>query len=979
MGLFQVVCMGLLAAVAQTQVLQNCSVDTSPVMVASTEDAAALAASIIGCSNGDIAVAWVGEVVVEETIFVIGGTSLNITGAGPGAIADGGGETQVFIADGGSSLRLSDMTLSNGSASDGGVIFTNQPVSSLSGNTAFISNYADGSKGAIYACDSSTVSWDGDGIGVFSKSARLYGGATYAENTNVSWVGEDTQFNYNSATTPEFTSNFATRSSGGAIGAIDSTVYWVGEGTLFGNNSTTSDELHGGGAISAEGVANVYWVGDDTQFSDNAASLFGGAIATLEDSTLSWDGDGTQFIINYGGVGGGAIYHATGLSFTSTTFQSNSAGNGGAVAAYDAGSDWIAMTFSRCTFSHDVASGTGGAVGVLLGYQELDSWRGLAIAVVASATISGSSFSKNELYCAAGFYRHDAEKQESNARFEKVCLERDWNECDGCFIERSDDTPVCEAPLEHTSADTDGVTFETLKVDGGFWRATQYGCLYRGANGLGKLLCLRIHGTIGHTLATVSFLPSCSLCRSVVFVPVPLTDCAVCETDYSPSLAHTCTRCSSSRRQGLVAATAIAALVAVFAVATFFKFLLSTEVEEGGNIGRFRRRVLRAVPVQALKIVVVVWQILTQFADVANVTYPSVYQDFLGAIDLVNFDLGSVLVAGCLWSDIDVHGRLLVSNIGPLIVVGFLTMTDRVAVRRNRSASGASAALEKIRHKHQTALLLVTFLLYSSVSSMVFSTFACETLDDDIEYLRADDRIHYTDAKHKAFEVYAGIMVFVYPVDIPLLYAALLFQHRDVLTRVGADKTLAQPIAGLWEAYSPERFYYECGRRILLTGGVVFIFPNTASQIAITMLIAFFFFAVFDVLSPYTSASDTWLSRGGHVIVFLSMFDFLLLKVDVSGDRDQSQAAFAGVLVAGHVLMILAIVVEVAALCYASRRKRVAEGEEASERPRVGSDDVPALESAPAPWRSFLRLRSVSEKTGSTRSVSGTVVTTGGP
>ncbi|CAN0344433.1 unnamed protein product, partial [Scytosiphon promiscuus] len=74
--------------------------------------------------------------------------------------------------------------------------------------------------------------------------------------------------------------------------------------------------------------------------------------------------------------------------------------------------------------------------------------------------------------------------------------------------------------------------------------------------------------------------------------------------------------------------------------------------------------------------------------------------------------------------------------------------------------------------------------------------------------------------------------------------------------------------------YRPERYYYEvveCGRRIMLTGVVVFIFPNDAAQIAITILTTFFFFAVFEILSPYKSESDMWLSRGGHVIVFLSM------------------------------------------------------------------------------------------------------------
>ena len=324
------------------------------------------------------------------------------------------------------------------------------------------------------------------------------------------------------------------------------------------------------------------------------------------------------------------------------------------------------------------------------------------------------------------------------------------------------------------------------------------------------------------------------------------------------------------------------------------------------------------------------------------------YQDFLSAIDIVNFDLGSVLAAGCLWSGIDFHGRLLASTLGPLVAAGFLAITYRIAVRRN-GTSGDLAAVEKVRHKHLTALLFLTFLVYSSVSSMVFQTYACDRLDDDIEYLRADYRIQCTDAKHKAFEVYAGIMVFVYPVGIPLLYAVLLFQRRDVLAHAGADKTAAQSVAALWEAYRPECFYYEiveCWRRIMLTGVVVFIFPDDAAQIAITILIAFFFLLIFEMLSPYKSESDMWLSRGGHVIVFLGMFDLLLLRVDVSDERDLSQAAFAGVLVAGNVLMIVAIVVEVIGICYASRKKKIGDGEEEEEAcarlPLGSGDHVPA-------------------------------------
>ena len=49
----------------------------------------------------------------------------------------------------------------------------------------------------------------------------------------------------------------------------------------------------------------------------------------------------------------------------------------------------------------------------------------------------------------------------------------------------------------------------------------------------------------------------------------------------------------------------------VLIVAKVVQYLLSTKLEEE-EFGCFHRRVLPAVPVQALKIVVVVWQVLTQ-------------------------------------------------------------------------------------------------------------------------------------------------------------------------------------------------------------------------------------------------------------------------------------------------------------------------------------------------------------------------------
>ena len=316
------------------------------------------------------------------------------------------------------------------------------------------------------------------------------------------------------------------------------------------------------------------------------------------------------------------------------------------------------------------------------------------------------------------------------------------------------------------------------------------------------------------------------------------------------------------------------------------------------------------------------------------------YQTFLNAIDVINPDFGVVVSTGCLWPGVDFHDRLLASTLWPLAALGLLMVTYTMALRK-KSAS-CETVRETIRNKHLSVVLLLLFLVYSSVSSNVFRMFACDPVDDGNSYLRADYRIMCTDAKHQTLQVYAAVMIAVYPVGIPLLYAVLLYRHRAILSDSGANKAKARAIADLWAPYRPSAFYYEvveCGRRLLLTGVVVFIFPNAAAQVAITIMNSLFFFVVSEVLSPYACVTDTWLSRGGQVIILFSMYDALLLKIDVSKERSQSQSVFAAVLVAGHVVLILAVVVEAIGICYAARRKgRAFEVHTPSKRAmRVGS------------------------------------------
>ena len=215
--------------------------------------------------------------------------------------------------------------------------------------------------------------------------------------------------------------------------------------------------------------------------------------------------------------------------------------------------------------------------------------------------------------------------------------------------------------------------------------------------------------------------------------------------------------------------------------------------------------------------------------------------------------------------------------------------------------------------------------------------FACESLDDGFTYLRADYAILCDSTKHKSLQLYAAFMIAVYPVGIPLLYAVILFRNRDILKdgdrRICDTSPECQSTGDLWKPYKPSRFYYElveCARRVSLTGVIVFTFPNTAAQVATTIVLAFMFIIVFESADPYMSESDVWLARVGNTVVFLSLFLALLAKVDVSDEREYSAEMFGAVLIAVNILMVLAVIAEAV---YTLRTSFSSEGDSVREDP----------------------------------------------
>lgn len=92
-----------------------------------------------------------------------------------------------------------------------------------------------------------------------------------------------------------------------------------------------------------------------------------------------------------------------------------------------------------------------------------------------------------------------------------------------------------------------------------------------------------------------------------------LSDCSVCSANYTATLAFTCSQCSDGKLAVVVVILAIA-----FLAALAFVWNMVAIHQEDATLG-VAVRVQKVLPLQSIKIIVVVWQIVTQVSTCATI------------------------------------------------------------------------------------------------------------------------------------------------------------------------------------------------------------------------------------------------------------------------------------------------------------------------------------------------------------------------
>ncbi|CAB1102169.1 unnamed protein product [Ectocarpus sp. CCAP 1310/34] len=899
----------------------------------------------------------------NDGIFDVSGASTlslnNLILAGGNSSTDGGA---IHVT--GADVFVTDCGFQNNSATGyGGAVYGNNSRVAISDTVAFTSNLAIGDGGAMYT-DSSSIAIQ-DNVTFDGNAAENRGGAIRGSFSNFT-VDDAVRFTNNTSVKnggainswfskftfrgdPVFDNN-AAAGDGGGISAYqtDLTIF---DGLAFVNNSAGGyggaldvavcviiidgdAAFHGnlakdGGAIFLyQAVAHLR----GGSFSDNSAVQSGGAMSLSQPTEVTLYG--VLFVSNTADIGGAIALTSTGEEPTqfeacTCTFDSNSAVDGGALYMSTNGgmevvrncnfygnragesierkasrTDDVQAALQRVEISGGTIFHTGhlGMIETVFASNEAgqDGTAVFSMGVVQKAL--NVAFASNTLNCPPGENAYDKEAEDDSCRFELACA-RCSADCDAIpsSVTMADSTiPVCVESMEGTKASSSGTTVATLDLQEGYYRTS--------AESQVVVECYLTSACAGGTDPK-------NYCADGYEGPY----CSVCADGYAPGTAYQCHECSGTSMGSAVGVAAAVVAVVLLMVAVVAADLV--RVVDGddsikdartlkGRLSRFHAFVVTAFPLTTVKIVVVAWQIITQFGAIAGFVYPEEYQDFLNALTPVNLDIGFILSYSCVVIT-DFFDRLLIATIGPVVVLALLALTFVVGRKRNIDSE---AAVRAVKNKHLSAALFVMFFIYSSVSFTVFQTFVCDTLDDGVSYLRADYSLTCDTPRYGAFRGYAAVMVCVYPIGIPATFAWLLGSNRQDLQKADRDRLAnLQPLGDLWEAYKPSRYYYEIieyVRRIVLTGVAVFVLPGSSAQMAVVLLLAVVFLFISESLSPFTKKIDMALYRWGNGVVLASIYVALLLKVNVSEEGSETLSAFVVVLILANVCMAITLVVQ---------------------------------------------------------------------
>ena len=460
---------------------------------------------------------------------------------------------------------------------------------------------------------------------------------------------------------------------------------------------------------------------------------------------------------------------------------------------------------------------------------------------------NSSAASAECLYCAEGYYRQHTNSPAADCR---PCSAVRGVSC-------GIDTTLATLQLAYAHWRHANATTQTwhCKVEGS-WSPCQGGA-FSGAEGDGYCA----EGYRG---------PRCELCEGLAY------------SRYFDQLDARCRDCGD-----LTVRTAPALAVAIILIATYFFINTEAHRSTGSTVSaKLFRAVLGAQAIwrgagmrYKAKVLVGLYQCLSAVPSAFNVLPPQGLEEYSRWMDLIEVpsELENIFVpAACLGN---YRTRIFLGSLWPVGLVGLVSIASVAweLLQHHRQADGHTARSVRtvcaIGLQRVLPLTLgLTFLVVPSTSMRIFRSFHCETFEYDQEtsrrYLYADLTLSCDSDEYEATQSTAFAMLALWPVGIPVLYAALLWASRDAL-RTGVPTSLSRATAFLSGDYDAANFWWEplemC-RKLTLTGWVLLIRGEAEQARVITALfVSIGFFGLNLRFRPLKESAPRILKQSGVI------------------------------------------------------------------------------------------------------------------
>jgi len=302
--------------------------------------------------------------------------------------------------------------------------------------------------------------------------------------------------------------------------------------------------------------------------------------------------------------------------------------------------------------------------------------------------------------------------------------------------------------------------------------------------------------------------------------------------------------------------------------------------------------------VPKLKLLLGYYQVVVAMPEVFQVPLPQEYKGAMRVFSFVHMNWLSLFVPStCLGS---YSTRLTLEALTPLLFFAALilgSVVHQLASARRGGRGSAAASTRSLAARGALRLMpYVLFLCFAfapTLSSLVFSVFACDTFgysdkpEESWSFLHADYTVRcsygaHTSSEHEAIKMVAFPYILVWPIGVPLLFGALLFWAELRRTRSASKTLLAPSISFLRKEYIKSCWFWEVaelGRKEVLTGFLLLV-PQELNflRIVLAMLLSLCHVVLLAVARPYRSSSTAFVALLTSFTLCCTIFSSLLVK-----------------------------------------------------------------------------------------------------